>query len=575
MKKIIVYIFMITAGFSLNGCYDLDTYPGDTLGESLFWKTEDHVKQALVGVYQLMRQDNAYGRQFVFDHMGDIAYGYDLWNLQYGNYTDRTGDIQNKWQTMYEGVQRANGFIRQVSGLDFLSDEAKTEYVAEAKFLRALYYFTLLDLFGGVPYYDETVNVNAEYADMKKPRSSADEIRSHIISDLDEAVARLAVTRPEAEYGRATKGAAYALRGKVYLYAGDWKKAIADFEEIVYNRSNNYGYALDADYARIFKLYNGAKSSEMIFAIQNKSGVGTTYGMPLNFNMGTRNSYGSCWNNSMPSTSLADMYEYPDGKPFNWNDIFPGYNTATPEERKALLSVELTAGVVTGLRNADTAKILKAYTNRDPRMMASLIVPYSWYKGWAANAPRDMLFALDHNLQGNENVGTMRNNKNWVTYFWRKFVTEYNLDGAISDRAHTPFEFPLIRYADVLLMLSEAYNEDGQLDKAVVELNKVRARVNLPGLNSGAAWLNVSNKDEMAARIRKERAVELAGEGHRFSDLRRWGWTIASAAISNVNAINIYGEFLYTHMFTERDMLWPVPGVERERNPALTQNPGW
>jgi tetratricopeptide (TPR) repeat protein len=569
---------MIAAGFTLNGCYDLDTYPGSSLGEALFWKTEEHVHQALMGVYQLMRNNNAYGRQFMFDHLGDIAYGFDEYNFQYGTHTDRTGDIANKWQTMYEGVQRANGFIGQVSQLEFLSDEAKAEYVAEAKFLRALYYFTLLDLFGGVPYYDETVNVNAEYADMKNPRSSADEIRSHILSDLDEAVTRLKVSYPEAEYGRATKGAAYALRGKVYLYAKDWKKAIADFEEVVNNRSGSYGYALDPDYARIFKLYNGAKSAEMIFAVQNKGGVGTSYGMPLNFYMGTRNSYGSCWNNSMPSTSLADMYECPDGKPFNWDDVFPGYNAASPAERKALLSVELTAGVVTGLRNADTAKILNAYTNRDPRLMATLIVPYSWYKGWNANAPKDMLFALDNNLQGNENaspVGTMRNNKNWVTYFWRKFVTEYDLDGAISDRSHTPFEFPLIRYADVLLMLAEAYNEDGQSDKAVAELNKVRARVNLPGLNSGAAWLSATSKEQIAERIRKERAVELAGEGHRFSDLRRWGWEIASAANSDVDAVNIYGEFLYTHKFAERDMLWPIPGVEIERNPELTQNPGW
>jgi tetratricopeptide (TPR) repeat protein len=582
MKKMIVYLFMIAAGFSLSGCYDLDTYPGDSLGEALFWKTEDHVKQALMGVYQLMRDDNAYGKQFFFDDIGNIGYGYSTGGgfhaFQLGTYTDRTEHVANKWQTMYEGVQRANGFIGQVAGLDFLSNEAKAEYVTEAKFLRALYYFTLLDIFGGVPYYDETVNVNAEYADMKKPRNSADEIRSHVLDDLNEAIAQLPATRPEAEYGRATKGAAYALRGKVYLYAKDWKKAIADFEEVVNNRSNNYGYALDTDYARIFKLYNGARSSEMIFAIQNKSGVGTEYGMPLNLYMGTRGTFSSCWNQTMPATNLVDMYEYPDGKPFNWDDVFPGYNAATTDERKALLSVELTAGVMTGLRNADTAKILRAYTNRDPRLMATVIVPYSWYRGWDANAPKDMLFALDHNVQGSRSaqpVGTMQNDNGWVTYFWRKFVTEYNLDGAISNRSHTPFEFPLIRYADVLLMLSEAYNEDGQLDKAVTELNKVRARVNLPGLNSGAAWLSVSTREQMAERIRKERAVELAGEGHRFSDLRRWGWAVASAAVSDVDAINIYGEFLYTHKFSERDMLWPVPGVEIERNPELTQNPGW
>jgi hypothetical protein len=586
MKKIIIYFLVAVAGISLNGCYDLDTYPGDSLSESLFWKTEDHVKQGLMGVYAVMRNENAYGKQFVFDHLGEIAYGYDQYpSFPYGTYNDRTGDVQSKWQTLYEGVQSANSFIRQVSGMSGLDEDVKAGYIAEGKFLRGLFYFTLLDLFGEVPYYDETTNVNADYANMKNPRSTTDQVRSYILSDINEAIAKLKVTGSDAEYGRATKGAAYALRGKVYLYNKEWKNAIADFEEVVYNKSNNYGYALDPDYARIFKLYDGNKSSEMIFAIQNKSGVGTAYGMPLNFYMGTRNSYGSCWNNSMPATELADMYDCTDGKPFDWEDIFPGYNT-TPVangeragKRKEYLSVELSSGVVTGLRSADTAQILNTYNkNRDPRLMATLIVPYSKYLGWNANQPKDMLFALDGTVQGNENQGTMRNNKGWITYFWRKFVAESDLNGSISDRAHTPFEFPLIRYADVLLMLSEAYNEDNQLDKAVVEFNKVRARtsVDMPGLNSGPAWLAVATKEQMSERIRKERAVELAGEGHRFSDLRRWGWNIASQALSDVEAVNIYGEFLYTHKFTERDMLWPVPAVEIERNPALKpNNPGW
>ena len=98
----------------------------------------------------------------------------------------------------------------------------------------------------------------------------------------------------------------------------------------------------------------------------------------------------------------------------------------------------------------------------------------------------------------------------------------------------------------------------------------------MPGLNSGPSWLNVANQEEMGERIRNERAVEFSGEGLRFSDLRRWGWEIAQAAISDVDAVNIYGEFIYQHKFKQRDMLWPVPGVEIERNPALTpNNPGW
>lgn len=579
MKKIIIYLAtMLLAAMTFTGCYDLETYPGDKVNEGTFYKTGDHAHQGLMGIYGMLRLNEAYGYQFCFDHLGDIAYGYNYYMMFLATYTDRDGTIQAHWQTFYDGIHRVNTFIRSVKGMrGIITDEQINEYVAEAKFLRAMFYFSLTDLFGGVPYYDESTNVNEEFMNLKQPRSSLEEVRAHILEDLDEAIKYLPVEHAASEYGRATKGAAYALRGKVHLYDKEWQSAINDFEEIVYNKSNNYGYALDDDYARVFKLYNGAKSPETVFSIQNKSGVGTEYGMQIQALMGCRGAYGSCWNNTVPSTQLVDMYEFKDGRPFNWDEIFPGYNAMTPEQRKELLSVEMDgSGTIVGLREADTAKILSAYTCRDPRLMATVIVPYSHYMGNIGRTTNvDLIFALDYNLAGNANGGTIQNNAGWVSYLYRKFVTEGDQGGAISNRLHTPFAFPLIRFADVLLMLSEAYNEAGQLDKAVTEFNKVRARVGMPGLNSGPAWMVVSNKEQMAERIRKERAVEFAGEGLRFSDLRRWGYEIAHKTLNNVDAVNIYGEPIYTHLFTERDMLWPIPGVERERNKELTQNPGW
>lgn len=579
MKKIIIYLAtMLLAAMTFTGCYDLETYPGDKVNEGTFYKTGDHAHQGLMGIYGMLRLNEAYGYQFCFDHLGDIAYGYNYYMMFLATYTDRDGTIQAHWQTFYDGIHRVNTFIRSVKGMrGIITDEQINEYVAEAKFLRAMFYFSLTDLFGGVPYYDESTNVNEEFMNLKQPRSSLEEVRAHILEDLDEAIKYLPVEHAASEYGRATKGAAYALRGKVHLYDKEWQSAINDFEEIVYNKSNNYGYALDDDYARVFKLYNGAKSPETVFSIQNKSGVGTEYGMQIQALMGCRGAYGSCWNNTVPSTQLVDMYEFKDGRPFNWDEIFPGYNAMPPEQRKELLSVEMDgSGTIVGLREADTAKILSAYTCRDPRLMATVIVPYSHYMGNIGRTTNvDLIFALDHNLAGNANGGTIQNNAGWVSYLYRKFVTEGDQGGAISNRLHTPFAFPLIRFADVLLMLSEAYNEAGQLDKAVTEFNKVRARVGMPGLNSGPAWMVVSNKEQMAERIRKERAVEFAGEGLRFSDLRRWGYEIAHKTLNNVDAVNIYGEPIYTHLFTERDMLWPIPGVERERNKELTQNPGW
>lgn len=516
MKKIIIYLAtMLLAAMTFTGCYDLETYPGDKVNEGTFYKTGDHAHQGLMGIYGMLRLNEAYGYQFCFDHLGDIAYGYNYYMMFLATYTDRDGTIQAHWQTFYDGIHRVNTFIRSVKGMGgIITDEQINEYVAEAKFLRAMFYFSLTDLFGGVPYYDESTNVNEEFMNLKQPRSSLEEVRAHILEDLDEAIKYLPVEHAASEYGRATKGAAYALRGKVYLYDKEWQSAINDFEEIVYNKSNNYGYDLDDDYARVFKLYNGAKSPETVFSIQNKSGVGTEYGMQIQALMGCRGAYGSCWNNTVPSTQLVDMYEFKDGRPFNWDEIFPGYNAMTPEQRKELLSVEMDgAGAIVGLREADTAKILSAYTCRDPRLMATVIVPYSHYMGNIGRTTNvDLIFALDHNLSGNANGGTIQNNAGWVSYLYRKFVTEGDQGGAISNRLHTPFAFPLIRFADVLLMLSEAYNEAGQLDKAVTEFNKVRYRVGMPGLNSGPEWMVVSNKEQMAERIRKERAVEFAGK---------------------------------------------------------------
>ncbi len=120
-------------------------------------------------------------------------------------------------------------------------------------------------------------------------------------------------------------------------------------------------------------------------------------------------------------------------------------------------------------------------------------------------------------------------------------------------------------------MLAEAYNENGQLPEAICELNKVRSRVGMPGLDSGPEWLKVNSKDEMALRIRRERAFELAGEGQRYWDLRRWGMLQQSVH----NATDIFGDLMYTRSYQPRHELWPIPLVELDRNRNLTQNPGW
>lgn len=568
MKKYSRFLFFILPLTLLNGCIKLDTVPYDRISSETFWQTPDHAKQAIMGVYGGLRRDEAFGKKYMHDNMGGLAFGWQengYLSAMIGTATEQTTYIGNYWRHMYDEIQRANQVIRRVPKME-IADNIKNPIVAEAKFLRAFHYAELISYFGGVPLYDESVDLNADFNNLKNPRSTPEEVRAFILKDLEAAIKDLPVAWPQADYGRVTKGAAYALRGKVYLYAKDWKKAIADFEEVVNNKSNNYGYSLYPKYADLFKLV-GHKSNEIIFAIQTLAGVGLDYGLPFAYNIGFRGSFGG-GNFGIPTTELADSYENKDGSTFNWNAFIPRFNEDIAVKRKAFMATQ-TNGKLNSI--PDTALLGKIYRGRDPRMTASLIVPYSYHIGFVANQVRTLQFVVATGVS--ENFGQTRNNSGWYTYLWRKFVPEGNENGAMSVREHTPFNFPLIRFADVLLMLSEAYNEDGQLAKAVTELNKVRARVGMPGLNSGAAWLQVTTKEQMFARIVHERKVELAGEGHQFSDVRRWG--IAKAQLDGTVIRNLFGEPHFIRKFTDRDYLWPIPRTEIEMNSALTQNPGW
>ena len=148
------------------------------------------------------------------------------------------------------------------------------------------------------------------------------------------------------------------------------------------------------------------------------------------------------------------------------------------------------------------------------------------------------------------------------------------MGGAINNRAHTPINFPLIRYADVLLMMAECQNELGHQNEAVALINQVRARksVEMPGINSGPAYLKATTKDEVFERIKHERAVELAGEGWSFSDFKRWKLL---ETLDKRKETDITGKFRYVRSVTKRDYLWPIPADEIEKNGNLTQNPDW
>lgn len=577
--KLIHITALCIAAMSLCGCESLDYTPADQMSGKTFWKTEAHARQAAVGLYSAMKEPWCFGMEFTFDMCSDIADGTSPWaDISRGNtFASNSGGVQNHWQYLYELVHRSNTVIRNVATMP-ISQQTIDRVTGEARFLRAMAYFRMLNCWGGVPYYDETCDINKEFGNLKSPRSAADEIRRHIIDDLTEAIEKLPVQWDTENLGRATKGAAYSLRGKVYLYNREWEKAIADFEEVVYDKENDHGYSLHPDYNELFRLYNGKHSPEMIFSIQSLDGNTPGYALDIVSYFGNKSTMRLIASNRIvPSTTLADMYENLDGSPFDWDDIFPGFNFGGSQLRREYMSVAIDQGStkVTDLLKCDTTKVMDAYRTRDPRLCLNIITPYSHYLGTdAGSSPMDKQFVLADPTKGGapmEAMAFIRNSEGWNSYFWRKWIPTGNLDGYWGEYNRTPYEFPLIRLGDVILMLAEAYNEAGYTDKAVTEVNKIRARVGMPGLNSGAEWLAVEDKADMAERIRRERAFELAGEGQRYWDLRRWGLLENSVK----NATDIFGDLMYTRSYQKRHELWPIPLVEMDRNPNLTQNEGW
>lgn len=561
----------------LPSCYDLDLSPHQDVSQQVFWKNETQVKQGVMGVYDCMKRTGDdtpnvayFGNYFLLDALSDIAIAKPLAALENGTSTDRTNAYLEKWKDMYDGVTKANHALQNIGSAD-MPEEDKDRYLAEVRFLRGLYYFHLLDFYGGVPIYDESWNLAETYDKMLEPRSSVEEVRSFILADLDFAVRHLPYSWDAADYGRATKTAAIALRGKVYLYAQEWTKAKADFEELVHNNST-YGCSLNSDYASMFKPDTDV-NPEMIFFISNSGGAGDANdGMKMAFYHGNRSTYASGWATSSLDPDFVDTYEMKDGKVFNWNDYIPGYKKMTPAERLKVLSCKQKNGKVTAYPAA-RKKIMEAYSDRDPRLNQTCITPYDSILGWNANKERMMEYVIFETAGPKATNGYVEQAvSRW--YYFRKFVPEGDWNGRITDRNHTPVNFPLIRYADVLLMLAECYNELGETDLAVKYINEVRARpsTHMPGLNSGPAWLEARTKDQIKERLMHERGVEFAGEGIRYSDIRRWR---VAEKLCNRTKKEIHGNKRQVTKFKERDYLWPIPGTEIEMNNKLTQNAGW
>jgi hypothetical protein len=544
------------------------------------------VEGSLVGTYRALDWNNAIGGNFGWTASNwvwgsvtsDDAYkgseatdapqitDIELYNWATGN-TDAY--LNQAWRGAYEGVSRANATLRLLAQVQEQSPEAISAADAagiagEAKFLRAHYHFIAWRMWGNIPYYTE-----ADTADFRKPNLTSAEVVPLIIADLDSAAALMPVAPRSGNVGRATKWTARAYKGRVQAYTAQWPAALATLREV----RQSGPYALEASYDRVWtgfpEFYNG---KETILAYQasandnDPNGNNANYGERLNFPH-SGSPLGACCGFHQPSQNLVNFFAVDAaGLPIalsnaNWNA-----NDAT-----------LTAAVT-------------ANQTVDPRLDWTVGRDGVPYKDWGPHA------------------------NTWIRapgyggpYSPKKNVHEKS-SGAQSAVGWNPAQLNsvrmhMFRYADALLLLAEAEVEAGSLENARAIVNEIRTRAGVraqgPGTDKTSIAVPINDPSitwaryrvglyttpfagQAAARtaVRTERRLELAMEGQRFFDLKRWG--VAADVINAYLAKEATRRSYLTAAspFTARNLLFPIPSTQIQLSRVngedkLTQNPGW
>lgn len=334
------YIPFLGLTLMLAGCSDfLDVNPTDRYSQTTYWKTREQAEAALLGVYNTLTSTSLYAGQLPLETASPNHYGYD--NTGGGNFIAQgihdaanNAIINNKWGICYQGIGRANTLLDNIGGIT-MDEATKKRFVAEAKFLRALYYFNLWNYYGGVPLILETPNVEKHG---QLPRNTADQVQAQIVKDCDEALADLPVTVDSK--GKASKGAANALKARTLLYAGKWVEAAAASKAIIDAKT----YSLFADYRELFQL-DKENNAEVIFDVQFKFPEFVT----------SNDIQLTDFNSVAPLPDLARDYYMRDGLPA---DKSPLYDAKAP------------------------------FANRDPRLNQTLILPGTTFRATTVAANR-------------------------------------------------------------------------------------------------------------------------------------------------------------------------------------------
>jgi hypothetical protein len=486
-----------------------------------------------------------------------------------------------KWQQVYEGVVRANSTIRLLKQVVAGSPTAisvvdQHGIEGEAIFLRAHYHFEAYRMWGNVPYYRE------DDTDFRKPNEDTTAVVADLLKDLDSAIKLLPTTPRNGQKGRATVWTAKAYKGRVQMYSHDFAGARTTFQDIV----TNGPYSLETSFDRVWSAYSDAQNGpETIFAYQASSQDGepnaanANYGERLNFPYAP--SHFQCCGFDPPSINLVNFFKTDAAtglplavtSPATWNS-----------QNTAFTSAQNTTPV-------------------DPRL--------DWTVG------RDGVPFKDW---GPYSVTWVRDQANGGPYMPKKIIHEKGSGQEATvgwqPQQQSSINIHIFRYADLLLMLAEADVETGNLAGALAIVNQIRTRAGVTAQGPGNSradmaiapndpritWatyrigLYPSFPDANYAReaVRMERRLELAMEGQRLFDLRRYGMTYAKSVIngyltgtgaapwgSNGGREDTRRTYKTSaEAFADRHRFYAIPQDQIDvskvgGNETLKQNPGW
>jgi hypothetical protein len=598
-KKIIPYIISVSFGLLLflNSCEKkLDIAPLNILSSEQIFSSEDAIVAYLASLYNNMqKEDFGFSPASFLSNTTDEAI--NCFTDQGSNIGDGTND--GWWQ--YGNVRYVNDLIAKVPSSK-VSDVSKATFLGEAYFIRAYYYFSMVKRHGGIPIIKKVLTyTGSNLNDLRVARNNEQEVYDFIASDLDSAALLLPKTNV---IGRATKGAALALKSRAMLYAGSSAKygsvQLGGILGIQASDANKYWQAAyDAAKAvidlNVYSLYS--KSADKVTNFQNLFLDATTgnteqifseyflYGykthtwdcMVIPFGIRGPNGFSSRIN---PTLDLVEQFEYTDGS-------------------AGTLKIGTPSSPVYYANPTDL------FANKDPRLLASVIVPFSSFKGSVIDIQSGIYDALaspskiegDYNALYNPTThkidaatGTIHvggksgpaGSETTQTGFNMKKYLDPNLAQALvvnSGTTGSTQPWMIIRYGEVLLNFAEAAVELGKISDAKDKVNMIRAR-------AGIAILN--DADITTARVRKERINELAFENQRWYDYRRWRQSDILMSNWWPRMLKTYFDLQqqkyrfetgnagrYPKTFNPRAYYERIPTSELTLNPNLVQNPGY